>query len=419
MSEFANSSEVGADEIPSFNGSAKAKATDFANYFCSYAQLYHQKQMLCDHNRMNAYHSAIIGNAHLFKDKVVVDVGSGSGILAAWCALAGARRVFAVEYTDMASNAALVMKANKVDHIVTVVKGAIEDVELIDPDTGLSVEGKVDIIVSEWMGYFLLRESMMDSLIRGRDKFLKKDTGLMFPSHATMYLSPISDEGERQGASSDYSQAMSDWHGFVSSTLSTYGVDMSCLGTNFEKEQREYYILSSRWSELPVEAVIAEPVVVKRYDMATCTIEDSKGIFSSAPAPFTFVIDPQTISPSLTQQGQPHVVSGFAGWFTADFKSRTDEAGAAAPQLTNPVTLSTGPENGYTHWGQQSFFLPSPLPLVAQSITTLTGTLDMMRSKDNARLYLCGIKYKSKRADRTTGVEQMESAVTDVRYQMP
>ena len=376
--------------------------------------------MLCDHNRMNAYHSAIIGNAHLFKGKVVVDVGSGSGILAAWCALAGARLVFAVEYTDMASNAALVMKANKVDHIVTVVKGAIEDVELIDPETGLSVEGKVDIIVSEWMGYFLLRESMMDSLIRGRDKFLRKDTGLMFPSHATMYIAPISDEGERQGASQDYSQAMSDWHGFVSSTLSTYGVDMSCLGPNFEKEQREYYILSSRWSELPVEAVIAEPVVVKRYDMATCTIEDSKGIAGSCPAPFSFVIDPLALSPSLSQQGQPCMVSGFAGWFTADFKSRTDADGLlSAPQIDNPVVLSTGPENGYTHWGQQSFFLPSPIPLVGQTVTALTGTLDLVRSKDNARLYLCGIKFKSKRSDRATGKEQFESTVTDVRYQMP
>ena len=65
---FVNVSETG--EIPSFNGDAKAKATDFANYFCSYAQLYHQKQMLVDHNRMAAYHSAIMGNADVFKDKV-------------------------------------------------------------------------------------------------------------------------------------------------------------------------------------------------------------------------------------------------------------------------------------------------------------------------------------------------------------
>ena len=41
---FVNASDTG--EIPSFNGDEKAKATDFANYFCSYAQLYHQKQML-------------------------------------------------------------------------------------------------------------------------------------------------------------------------------------------------------------------------------------------------------------------------------------------------------------------------------------------------------------------------------------
>jgi protein arginine N-methyltransferase 1 len=57
-------------EIPSFQGSERAKASDFANYFCSYAQLYHQKQMLADHNRMAAYHSAIMGNSNIFKDKV-------------------------------------------------------------------------------------------------------------------------------------------------------------------------------------------------------------------------------------------------------------------------------------------------------------------------------------------------------------
>jgi len=92
-SKFANASDTG--EIPSFNGSEKAKATDFANYFCSYAELHHQKQMLADHNRMAAYHSSIIGNASVFKDKIVMDVGTGSGILAAWAAQAGARRVYA------------------------------------------------------------------------------------------------------------------------------------------------------------------------------------------------------------------------------------------------------------------------------------------------------------------------------------
>ena len=45
--------------------------------FVSYAYLYHQKQMLTDRVRMNAYHDAIKLNADVFKDKVVLDVGAG------------------------------------------------------------------------------------------------------------------------------------------------------------------------------------------------------------------------------------------------------------------------------------------------------------------------------------------------------
>ena len=53
---------------------------------------------------------------------------------------------------------------------VTVIKAKVEDVKLpVD---------KVDIIVSEWMGYCLIYEGMLPSVIRARDKFLKKD-GIM------------------------------------------------------------------------------------------------------------------------------------------------------------------------------------------------------------------------------------------------
>ena len=48
----------------------------------------------------------------------------------------------------------------------------------------------MDVIISEWMGYFLLRESMFDSVIVARDRWLKEG-GAMFPSHAKMYLAPI------------------------------------------------------------------------------------------------------------------------------------------------------------------------------------------------------------------------------------
>jgi protein arginine N-methyltransferase 1 len=44
------------------------------------------------------------------------------------------------------------------------------------------------------MGYCLLYESMLDSVLVARDKFLKKDTGLMLPSKASIWIAGIEDE---------------------------------------------------------------------------------------------------------------------------------------------------------------------------------------------------------------------------------
>jgi len=414
---FANTS--GDGEIPSYNGDEKAKASDFANYFCSYAQLYHQKQMLADHNRMAAYHTAILGNSDVFKDKVVMDIGTGSGILAVWAAQAGARKVYAIEYTDMAKHARKVMEANGVEDVVTVIQGAVEEIELPVEEDNLEAEDPehpdrvVDIFISEWMGYFLLRESMLDSLLRARDKFLKLKTGLMFPSHTTMYLAPVEDDEERRIGNNEYAASMSDWNDFQETTKQVYGVNMEILLKDFDREQKEYYLWSSRWRELPPEAVLADPKAIKYFDMMTCTLEDSKGITADEPMnSFDFSVDGSEV------QGP---ISAFAGWFTADFKSRTDEGGVDAPKLSHPSFLSTGPENGYTHWGQQVFYFQSGIPLLKGETTRLAGSLEMVRTKENARLYNCKIKFSAsrKKTDDPDGRVLMKSAVSEQVYLIP
>jgi len=429
-SAYPNTS--GNNEIPSFNGDEKAKASDFANYFCSYAQLYHQKQMLADHNRMAAYHSAILGNADVFKDKVVMDIGTGSGILAVWAAQAGARKVYAIEYTDMAKHARQVMKVNGVEDIVTVIQGAVEEIKLPIEEDGLSSddpenhpERVVDIFISEWMGYFLLRESMLDSLVRARDKFLKPRTGLMFPSHCTMYVAPVQDEEERRMNCNEYAATMSDWQDFQETTRQVYGVDMEILKSDYDREQKDYYLYSSRWRELPGDAVLVDrPKAIKVLDMMTCTIEDSKGIdMGDEMSTFEFAINGDGDG-HHEKAGGP--ISGLAGWFTADFKSRTDEVGCdTAPKLTTPTILSTGPEMGYTHWGQQVFYFQSGIPLLRGQTTHLQGTLEMSRTKENARLYNCRIKFSSSRTNNNKdgdGVENkvlMKSTPTEQVYMIP
>lgn len=48
--------------------------------------------------------------------------------------------------------------------VITVLKGKIEEIELPVP--------KVDVIISEWMGYFLVYENMLDTVLYARNKWL-------------------------------------------------------------------------------------------------------------------------------------------------------------------------------------------------------------------------------------------------------
>ena len=104
------------------------------------------------------------------------------GILSIFCAQAGAKKVYAVEASRLARVAKEVVTENNFDDIIEVIEKRIENVE---PN---SIH-KVDIIVSEWMGFYLVHEGMLDSVIVARDTFLKEN-GLLFPSVAKLYAAP-------------------------------------------------------------------------------------------------------------------------------------------------------------------------------------------------------------------------------------
>jgi protein arginine N-methyltransferase 1 len=77
-----------------------------------------------------------------------------------------------------------IVEVNGMSDKITLLQGKMEEVVL--------PFDKVDIIISEWMGYFLLYESMLDTVLYARDKYLVKD-GLIFPDKATIFMAGIED----------------------------------------------------------------------------------------------------------------------------------------------------------------------------------------------------------------------------------
>ncbi|KAI9653968.1 MAG: hypothetical protein M1821_006829 [Bathelium mastoideum] len=157
-----------------------------ASYFASYALPTMHQTMLQDTIRTDAYRDFIYANKPLFTGRTVLDLGSGTGILSLFCARAGAARVLAVDNAsgDMVERARAIVHANSAGNVVNYLRGRVEEVVL-------PVEG-VDVLVSEWMGYGLLYEAMLDAVLWARDRYLRPG-GLMVPAACTLRVAPVAD----------------------------------------------------------------------------------------------------------------------------------------------------------------------------------------------------------------------------------
>jgi len=293
-------------------------------YFDSYSHYGIHEEMIKDSVRTSTYRNAILDNPHLFKDKVVLDIGCGTGILCLFAATAGAKKVIGVECAHIADKAKVIVKQNNYEDVVHIVKGKVEDIELpVD---------KVDIIVSEWMGYFLLYESMLDTVIFARDKWLKPD-GILMPDRSVMYLAGLEDQNYKQ-------EKVHFWD-------NVYSYNMSCM--------KEMVLNEPLVDVVEAKNMCTDMIPVFAIDLYTVKKEDLD--FSSE------------VKLPVLRNDYCHAVISF---FEVEFTKCHRRTG-----------FSTGPHCKPTHWKQTVFYLTEDL-MVSQGMN-LEVAMSVRRNEQNKR----------------------------------
>jgi protein arginine N-methyltransferase 6 len=222
------------------------------------------------------------------------------------------------------------------------------------------------------MGYVLLYESMLDSILFARDRWLNPG-GLMLPSVANLYINPISDP-------SLYENSIDFWK-------DVYGINMTSLIPSAKK---------SMFSEPAVglvstENVLSWPAVVKRIDCTSATKEDVMRVES------VFKVTSMMMSE----------LHGFVLWFDVKFPIRGKESesvgtGAQIPgtsrsrnglgQTDGMLTLSTAPEKEPTHWQQTILYIDQPVRVDQDDI--IEGKLQLSRNVENERFLDMALAYR-------------------------
>ncbi|KAK4336853.1 hypothetical protein RND71_043402 [Anisodus tanguticus] len=325
FSKISNSNSLNGNDNENKNSNLM-DMTSKDYYFDSYAHFGIHEEMLKDKVRTITYRNSMLHNKHLFKNKVVLDIGCGTGILSMFAAQAGASKVIAIECSGIVELAEKIIHTNNFQDIITLVKGRVEDITLPDGIT------KVDIIISEWMGYCLFYESMLNTVLFARDKWLKPD-GIIFPDKASLYITTIEDR--------QYKEEKIDWWNNV------YGFNMSCIK----------------------DVAIKEPLV--GYVEADQIVTDSKSLID---------IDLYTVKPgdlsfersfNLTCKRDDYV-QAFLTYFTVNFS-----------KCCKNIGFSTSPKAKLTHWKQTVFYIDEPI--TCKRNEKVKGVFSMCPNDSNQR----------------------------------
>ncbi|OBZ71479.1 Ribosomal protein arginine N-methyltransferase rmt3 [Grifola frondosa] len=356
---------------------------DDSHYFQSYASNDIHAVMIQDKVRTASYAKFIQSNPELFRNAIVLDVGCGTGILSLFAARAGAKRVFAVDASDIAEKAEQIVKDNGLDNIITVIRGKVEDIVFLktSPTSMLSSPNGWD------MHYCT---SLCSTPVHARDRSCAPKARVMAPSQCQMMFGLCE-------AVDIFKERVAFWG-------DVYGFDLSAMASDLYDDAIVDVVGG--------ETVFSQPCVVKDLFLGDIT---AKQLDFSSPFKLVSTAERRTkihafvlyfdtyftstgerIPPDtdvyIVREGDPIVAEVWPLGGRPHVARRASVAaplkGEGRPKVTS---FSTGPASVPTHWKQTLFLLRDPISV--NEGTVVQGTFKCRKSEDNTRELNVEIHY--------------------------
>ena len=272
-----------------------------------------------------SFKAAIEINSELFEDKKVLVINNGIGLYSLLCARVGAKKVYSLEKdkTNYKFQKKIV-ELNRYQNIIQVYNCDIEDIYDIE---------KVDIIVCEWMGNFLLSNSFLKKVIYARNKFLARD-GIIFPDKAILYIAGIQDEEFKKSK-------FQMWD-------NVYNVNMSFVKNVSFKEP-----LIDSFNKKNIISNVVPIFEINMYKIK----ENEINFMTNFELNFN----------------KTDSLSALASWFDVQFS-----------KVPNTIKFTTSPFNQYTKWKQTIFYLENNITVKKED--TLKGSISLKCESDSTNI---------------------------------
>ena len=287
-------------------------------------------RMLNDKTRTLAFQKAI--RAKVTPNDIVLDIGTGNGVLAATAAMCGAKHVYAIERTEFIEVARAVFKANGLEDKITLIKGDSRELELPE---------KASVLISEIIGNDAFDEGILGTFEDAKKRLLTPNAKLI-PESIAVYLQTFEMPNEKYTNSLVHENNIKTWK-------NDYQVDFSAF----------------------LDYIDDKPVLLNMNNVDLKKSTELSVPYKAIEVNFNENIDFQKLSEHQIEITKDGELNGIHVYFEATLSEE------------NILSLAQNKISEDNHWGLKVFFLPKIREVKKGDQISLSYALKKLKSEIN------------------------------------